>query len=157
MFTEEKSRAGTPDMGNGLAVLEAWLEDHSYLYLPIEAFDFSQELVLWPQFARFCGFRGDRQQIGEADDTGAGLECRLENVRIGNISPGYGGRLRGLDEESSATFDIQQRREHRGAVEPRQAQPIDRSITRDERRRSAVADNRVIIDGWLCCRFAHWK
>src|SRR5437870_2819503 len=50
------------------------------------------------------------------------------------------------DLPAAVLLPAEQRGEARARVEPRPTEPIDRPVARDERRRLAIADHRVIFD-----------
>ena len=53
---------------------------------------------------------------------------------------------RGGQQPAAVIRRSQQGRETRSGVEPRKAKPVDRSVTRNQRRRLAVADHRVVFN-----------
>src|SRR5215472_7784653 len=85
----------------------------------------------------------------EVDERGgvAGRELGLEDQRVVAIAP-PDPRLRvdGRDLPASVLGRAEQRGEARAAVETRPTQPVDRAVAADQRRRFAVANERVILD-----------
>ena len=53
------------------------------------------------------------------------------------------------DPEVTALLLIEQAGEDTGRVEPRRAEPVDRAVSRDQRRGLQVADQAVILDGGI--------
>src|SRR5207302_1004429 len=53
--------------------------------------------------------------------------------------------------EATADLAAQQSAEDGGAVEAREAQPIQRAIARDESRGATISDHRVVADRWVAC------
>ena len=51
-----------------------------------------------------------------------------------------------LQPERAAALGVEDAREHRGRVDVRQAQPVDRAVAGDQRGRATVADERVVAD-----------
>jgi hypothetical protein len=99
----------------------------------------------------------------QAHDTGAGLmsghevdecrgsfgalEARLQDQRVGLVSPCDPGRrvLRG-NEPAAMVRRAEESRETGVGIEPRPTQPIDGTIAPDQRGRLAVADKRIVFN-----------
>jgi len=58
----------------------------------------------------------------------------------------------GTDREAAAAVGVQQGREHRWRVEPRQAAPVDHPAGRHQRHRVQVAYDGVVLDGRVAVR-----
>ena len=90
-------------------------------------------------------FRG-MQSVTPRDAVG-GLEVGLEHQRMRPVPPRGADHLAGRgDPPGAVVLGPEQRREARGRVEPRQAEPVDRSVLADQRRGAQVADDAVILD-----------
>ena len=74
-----------------------------------------------------------------------------EHIGIGHVQLPGPDRL-SPDLEAAAAVRVQQGREHRWRVEPRQAAPVDRPVHSHQRHRVQVADDRVILDGRVTVR-----
>ena len=90
--------------------------------------------------------RTDREGVAHLDPAGLRLPGGHEDVRAGLV-----GACRGhVDAERTQTEQprpaVQQRPEHARGVEARHAEPIDRSVGRDERAGVAVGQERVVLD-----------
>ena len=87
-------------------------------------------------------------EVDERHGALVAFELRFQNQRIRPVSP-RDARVavaRG-DAPVSMVLAAEQRGETSIGIEPRPAQPIDRTIAGDERGRLAVADQRIILDG----------
>ena len=87
------------------------------------------------------------------------------------VSPRYRRRVARIglgrrDQPAAVLLGAEQRSEDRPGVEPGYAQPVDRPVAADQRRRLGVADDRVILDGQSqgdllgsepSHRFARWR
>jgi hypothetical protein len=70
----------------------------------------------------------------------------LEDIRVLDVAPLRAKGPGGANGERAAPLRIQQSAKEGGALEPRPAQPLDCAVPRDERGRSAIADESVIPD-----------
>ena len=92
----------------------------------------------------------DRHEIADLSDAVRRQEPRHQDRRswqvelLGHISV----RLR-PNREVTAPLHVEQRRKHARRVEPRTAEPVDRGISRYQRRRLQVADEAVVRDRWV--------
>ena len=86
------------------------------------------------------------------DDPVVGVEPRLEHVRPVDVAALDPRRLRRGDAPGAADSRVEEAAEQRRAVEPRPAQPVERAVPRDQRRRPAVADDGVVLDLRRCLR-----
>jgi len=93
------------------------------------------------------GLTARRHEVDERGGAIAGRELGLEDQRVVAIAP-RDPRLRvdGRDLPASVLGRAEQRGEAGAAVEARPAQPVDRAVAADQRRRLAVANERVILD-----------
>jgi hypothetical protein len=87
----------------------------------------------------------ERQRVEQAHPAAIGREGRLGDERPGHVAPADRRRL-GRPDRPVPGVGPEEPREHRGAVEARQAQPVDRAVARDERRPVAVGEQRVVGD-----------
>lgn len=71
----------------------------------------------------------------------------LDGHRVGDDDASFRG---GAYLKEAAALRIEQPEEHRRRIEPRPAEPVDASIARDQCRRPAVADERVIDSRRRC-------
>jgi hypothetical protein len=85
------------------------------------------------------------QRVGHAYQAGRRAHLRDQDAAVRFVAlPGL-GRAFGRDEEPPAPPVVKDRAEHRRGVEPRQAQPGDRSVTANECGGGAVTDQSVIL------------
>ena len=94
----------------------------------------------------FLRLSSDRDKVGEQRFARVGLEARLQNHRLADITAPDSANLPRADLESAAAHRIEDGRENRRAIEARQAEPIHRAVAADQRGRPTVADDRVILD-----------
>src|SRR5262249_6732062 len=86
-------------------------------------------------------------EIDDAHAAALAFEIRLQDQRPVTVTPPCGAGALRRREQPAAIFSLaEQRREARAAVEPGQRQPIDRSVTTDQRRAFAMAEQRVGFD-----------
>jgi hypothetical protein len=76
----------------------------------------------------------------------AGSERGFQDVRLAHVAAARFVVAGRSDREAAAAPSIQDGDEHGGTVEAWEAEPLERSSARDERRRPAVADDGVIAD-----------
>src|SRR5215211_6460544 len=137
------------------AIVERRFADQLDLHRAVQAADSADQHVIGVVVGRRAGVRRDhvvtltwthRQRVPHQDPTGRGLPRRGQDIRAGLVNPG--GRM--VDPERSkpevAGLTVQQAAEHTGRVEPRNAQPADRPIGRDQGARVAVGQKRIIRD-----------
>src|ERR1700731_4033214 len=93
-----------------------------------------------------------RHEVDELDRAICCLEDRHEDKRaieVASCNPG--SRVSWRDEPSSVLRSAKQGSETCARIESGQAQPVDRPVTADERRRFAIADEHVVLDLSLGC------
>src|SRR5205823_11330627 len=78
-----------------------------------------------------------------------GTDGRLEGHRPIEVAPGVLGRARRRDRPEAGVL-VEQPGEHRGLVEPREAEPVDRAAPAHESGRVAVGEERVLRDRRIC-------
>ena len=87
-----------------------------------------------------------RHQVGQRDHAVAGRERRLEDRRGADVAA-LGGVLAVGDQlPVSVVVGAEQPGQAGRGVEVRQAEPVHRAVGADQRRRSPVADHRVVLD-----------
>ncbi len=137
-------------------VVEGRLADQLDLDLALQAAHGSHEDVLRVLVGRRPGVRRDPilvcrrahdQRVVDLDPPAGCLPGRHQHVGAGLVEPPRrnGGPERSQSEH--AGLAIEQRPEHAGRVEARNAQPVDRPVGRDERAGVAVGQERVVGDG----------
>ena len=88
-----------------------------------------------------------RHAVDDRDLAIVGRVHGFENERavpIATLDPPR--RALGSEQPAPMTRVSEDRREARARIEPRERQPVDRSITADERRRLQVGEKRVLLD-----------
>jgi hypothetical protein len=85
-----------------------------------------------------------RQRVGDPNDTLDGGERGLQHVAVGPIATRHPRGDLGLELEPSAALGVEDRPEDAGRIEVRQAQPVDRPVSRYQRDRSSVPDRGVV-------------
>jgi hypothetical protein len=88
-----------------------------------------------------------RHEVDQADGAVGGLELGLEHQRPRAVAAaGLAHLARGCHAPVSVPLVAEQRGEARGRIEARQAEPVDRSVPADQRRRLHVADQAIVLD-----------
>ena len=88
-----------------------------------------------------------RHEVDERRGPFSILEARLQDQRVGPISPCYLGRAVLRGNQPAAMFRrAKERRETGVRIKPRPAQPINGAIATDQRGCLAVADDRVVFN-----------
>ena len=129
---------------HGARVVRAGLVQRLQLDLALDALGDAQQLALGFQRAGVGAVQ--RHQVGDAHLAGGGGEQRLQHVRAVQVAPLGPERRGGAQREPPAAPPVQHRGEHRGAGDARQAQPVHRSLARDQRHRPAIAHGGVGAD-----------
>jgi hypothetical protein len=119
------------------------------LHLTHQTLDGAQELILRPQLVPPVRLGAHGHQISEPHRTGGRPKRRFEDVGVGDVPPLGGERANRPHREAAALCPVQEGAEERRAVEPRPAEPVERAVAADQRRRATVTDDRVIADGWV--------
>ena len=104
---------------------------------PRAATSFPRSWPRWPS--------ANRHRVRQAHDAGVGREGRLEHQRAGQVAAGARERL-GRADRPVTGVGIQDPREQGRAVVVRQAEPVDRPVQVDVRRRVAVGEHAVVGD-----------
>ena len=88
-----------------------------------------------------------RHKVDDGDYSIGSLELSLKHQRVVAVAAADGNDLVSRSEEPAAVVArAEQGGEDRPRIEPRQAEPVDRSVLADQRRRLAVADQGVVFD-----------
>jgi hypothetical protein len=90
--------------------------------------------------------RAHVQPVGEADGALARDEGRLHDVGLRHVAALDGEVADGADPPGAAALGVEDRAEDRWAVEAGPAEPVDRPVGGDERRRPAVGEEAVVAD-----------
>ena len=90
--------------------------------------------------------RAHRHEIDESRDPLVGRKFSLEYERVGPVASFDGGGTHRRRQSAAILRSTQQCGTAGTAVEPRPAQPIDRTAARDQRGRLAVADQGIVFD-----------
>ena len=91
--------------------------------------------------------RAHRHEVGQDQLAASGHEPGLEQVGPVEVSAPRLEGARRREREAAAAFVVEDGGEERRAVESRPAEPVDRSVSGDQRRGPAVADDRIVADG----------
>ena len=137
------------------AVVERRLADQLDLDGSFQAADGAHQHVVGVVVGRRPGVRGDRvlplprahrQRVPDQDPAGRRLPRGGDDVRAGLVRPR--GRMAHPErpEPEVAGLPVEQRAEHAGRVEARDAQPADPPVRRDQRAGVAVGQERVVGD-----------
>ena len=87
-----------------------------------------------------------RHRVDDAQRSASGGERRLEHVGAGQVTARRFERVDGTQLERPSAPRIEDRAAQARGVEIREAEPVDGAVSGDERGRSSVADDRVILD-----------
>src|SRR5207248_2307911 len=87
-----------------------------------------------------------RHRVDDTNGPVLGVELRLEHNRAGSVPAlDPADATPGGDQPAPGRFPVEEGREHGAGIEPRQAEPVDRSVPPDERGGTGVADERVVL------------
>ena len=135
---EHRAVVEPPNPGHDVAVVEPEAQLAADRHRAAQALDEAQnEVLVGPRVHRV--------------DRPAPTRCRSRSrSRAPASRPGSDGDWRGSrrsgDLPEAVFLVAEQSREDRAGVEPRQAEPVDRSVPADQRRRMGVPDERVVLD-----------
>ena len=148
-----------PHPRQDLAVAEPHPQIALHVHVPVHAFDDPGQhrgpAVAWghevdqPHRSRRgppLGLQDERVTLIPARHPGLPRRPGPRTVRGGQRAAPIGLGARRCDTPVAVALGAQQAGETRGRVEPGQAQPVDRAIPADQRRRLHVADERVVLD-----------
>src|SRR5262249_60038598 len=82
--------------------------------------------------------------VGHADASGGRRERRLDRIGIRNVAAMHVRGALGTEHPGAAAVGVENGREDARRVEIRKTPPVDRAVPGHQRRRAAVADERVI-------------
>src|SRR5207253_6668719 len=100
--------------------------------------------------------RRDRHPVDHAHARVAAAPDCLDYVRGAPVLPVVEGTADRAKLEVATVVPIAQPAEDPGAIEARQAHPVDRSLLAEQRRRAQVAEHAVVGDRWIAdVAFAH--
>src|SRR5690606_19574726 len=137
--------AGGADPCRTASVIRPRLDEHFELDIATLTGDDSKDFMLREQLPVLVPFVEDGHEIGDHDDAAVRLESGFENVRVFDIASRH-PRSRHRGEPPAAALLVENRTEHGAAVESRPAQPVDRTRSGDERRRTPVADDGIVTN-----------
>ena len=147
VLADQAKRLLIDQPGHDPPVVGTRIEENFDLDRPRKTLDPPQQLVVGPQRLTLLGFRRDRHQIRETRHAVRSPERRFEHGRLAHVPARRHERLDWSNPETATATPVDERREDRRTVEPWPAEPVDRPAPRDERRRPAVANQRVVADG----------
>jgi len=93
------------------------------------------------------GPRAERHGIGDADQARAAAQLGHQDPAVGLVAVTGLDQVLGGDGEGPAPGSVEHAAEQRRGVEPRDAQPGDGTVPRDEGGGRPVADEAVVFDG----------
>ena len=129
---------GSPDPGNVDAEIKADHELHVQLH-------FAQDAPHQPHHVGGLAARG--HEIDQCDDAVFGFKPRLQDQRVVPVAAGGAFDLvRGRDQPAAVPVRAQQSRETGIGIKGGPAQPVDRSITADQCRGLAIADQPIVFN-----------
>ena len=127
-----------PHPRNDRAVVEAQSELHAHLDATTHTLDDPDEVrvrLTW------------RHEVDQPDDTVIRLELGLEDERVASVLPADRAELAcGLDRPVAVFGVAEERREDGAGVESRHAEPVDGTVSADQRGGLEIADEPVILD-----------
>ena len=137
---EEEARREEP-------VLEARRDRRRNVHGAAAATQAAENRVVGADLRRLGGIeRRDRHAVGQLEDAAGTAEGRDEHVRVVEVCPASFPDIGRHDLERPATLRIEKTAEDGRGVEAGEAGPVDCAVAPDERRRVAIADERVVGD-----------
>lgn len=127
-------------------VVRAGVEADLHLDLASLALDPPHQLLLRPEHPPLVLLGSSGHEVGEYEKTRSRLKARLKDIRVAEVTAFYPRCLRGRDTPGAAHPRIQKAREQGRAVKPRPAQPVQRTVARNQRDGSPVSDRGVVLD-----------
>src|SRR5206468_5794997 len=126
------------DPGHNRAIVEAEHQLDAHLDATALADDHPREIG---------GRAAEGHEVDERDRAGGGLELGFEDQRAVAVAP-RDARIwiARRDLPAAVLRGPEQRREARAGIEARPAEPVDRSIPPDERRRLAISNEGIVLD-----------
>jgi hypothetical protein len=128
-------------------VLESRVEPHVHVDRSLEAANASHDRVMRSDARRVDGIGPlDGHAVRELDDATVALERGDEDVGVVEVGAPDLTNAGGLHREGAAALRVEDCRENRGRIEPREARPVDRSVEPHQGSGVTVTDERVIPD-----------
>ena len=129
------------------AIVEAQDELHRHLHAPAPPEHHAHEMAV---------LGAHRHEVDERHRALGSLEVRLEDQAVAAIASAHAAVDADRREAPAAVLALaEQRREARRGIEARPAQPVDRAVGAHERRRMAVADQRIVFNLQTAAPFSH--
>ena len=148
--------AGVGPVGGQPAVVEGRLAIELDLRRALHALDQPQQHVVGVVVGRRAPVAvrpfllvapgADAESVAHDHPAHARLPARLQHHRPGDVAPRRGNPDVGGADAKAARVTVENRAEHAGRVHARQTQPLDIAAGRDQRRRLAVGQKRVVAD-----------
>src|SRR5262249_9272763 len=92
-------------------------------------------------------FAAQRHKIEQSGFALGADDLRLDDQRVASVAPRPASFfVPGRDPPMAIVPITQQRREHRGRIKTRPAQPVDRTVAANERGGLAITDQRIVFD-----------
>ena len=86
------------------------------------------------------------QRIGDPQRSGGGADLGHQDTGVAIVELPRLDRILGSDGEDPPATTVENATEERRRIEARHAQPGDRAVASDQRRRGAIADQPVVLD-----------
>jgi hypothetical protein len=118
------------------------------------AFNFTKNLVIGESGSGFVSIRAETHTVRENTLSGGRDEGVLKDVGAVDVMARAAKNVCRVQRPMSTDVGIEQRREDRGTIKARPAEPIDGSIARNQGCGTAVANNSVFVD-WAVLALAH--
>ena len=133
---------------DGVPVIEAGHELEANLDLARLAPNEPDQLVIGVDSGRIVrwGALTDGEEVGDCHIATVAFEAGLQDVRAGEVATAGPIRPCGGDHAVAAATPVEQPAEDWAGIEAVKAAPVDGAVARDQGRRVAVADQRVIAD-----------
>src|SRR6185437_8243739 len=127
-------------------VVRARIEVNLHLDLASLTLDPPHQLLFRPEYASLFFLGSGRHEVGEDKRACGGVKARLQYVRVVEITAFHLRCLDGRDAPGAADPRVQKAREQGRAIKARPAQPVQRTVARNQRDGSPVSNGGVILD-----------
>jgi hypothetical protein len=127
------------------------IADKLDLGLPVEAFHRAHQSAVGDRFVAMLAnpALGDRERVADHDPPASvHRPRRLEHVRARLVATRQRHPLAPRPDPQAPRVPVQNRRANALGVEPRQAQPLNRTVRRDERGGLTIGEEAVAADVW---------